>query len=711
MTKERKNMKKKHFSMKVKVMLLCIACIYLTITGTSVVVLPKITNELKASTENQMSNFILAHSEKIMTGVNTVKEKMDMLVANVTSLNESYGKLMAVSNGVVDQAAIESSTSLEAMEYRKSLEMLNSELARVTRDSDVYEDRVLALSPTGIVIAASNKEDYGKLESMENYDLASLEEGKMTVDAALNEETGSVTLSYQMPMYADGELSGLVVYSMNSKKIDELSDDYVLNGIPAPRIYVMDKNGLVLAHVNDESIGTTSSNSLLLPELEKIRNGSYDKTGAQRGYFDYEGQNVSVSFIHMPGTDWVLGINALDSELYKNVVSIHTDYIVIVITTSLILAVLSIFAAAIFTKPMEYISKTISRIGELDFTVDVNDKQFVAITKKNDEIGDIARSVEQMISVVKNRLHEILEASEKVHASSNQIKEITTDISEKTSENSAVTEELSAGMEETTASTDIMTSNVKTVQENVSEMKEQIKKSTDITLEIMGRASRLKDEALKAEETTRVTFDEIKKKGALAIEQSKATAQINELAGVIMDIASQTSLLALNASIEAARAGESGKGFAVVADEIGNLAQQSSDTVNKISGIVENVNDAVLNIRGCLTESQNFVEENVYKDYASQLAVLENYNHDADDIHNTMEQIDEKMHSLYDTMSNITEAIQGINETIQESSIGVSDIAQKNSDIGELTSQSNEMVKEMYEIANHLETSVNAFKL
>ncbi|QTD39886.1 methyl-accepting chemotaxis protein [Sporosarcina sp. Te-1] len=71
--------------------------------------------------------------------------------------------------------------------------------------------------------------------------------------------------------------------------------------------------------------------------------------------------------------------------------------------------------------------------------------------------------------------------------------------------------------------------------------------------------------------------------GELVGELTRSSKEINNIAGLVKRIADQTNLLSLNASIEAARAGEAGKGFAVVAQEIRVLAEQSKQSVEKIT--------------------------------------------------------------------------------------------------------------------------------
>ena len=72
-------------------------------------------------------------------------------------------------------------------------------------------------------------------------------------------------------------------------------------------------------------------------------------------------------------------------------------------------------------------------------------------------------------------------------------------------------------------------------------------------------------------------------------EANTAIENIRKVADAITNIASQTSMLALNASIEAARAGEAGKGFAVVASSIQSLAGESDNSAKEIQNIINEI--------------------------------------------------------------------------------------------------------------------------
>lgn len=77
------------------------------------------------------------------------------------------------------------------------------------------------------------------------------------------------------------------------------------------------------------------------------------------------------------------------------------------------------------------------------------------------------------------------------------------------------------------------------------------------------------------------------------VKLSQLTRRIDEIIMSVSEIATQSNLLALNASIEAARAGVHGRGFAVVADEVRSLAQQSTQAARQVRAILEEIQKAM----------------------------------------------------------------------------------------------------------------------
>ena len=166
--------------------------------------------------------------------------------------------------------------------------------------------------------------------------------------------------------------------------------------------------------------------------------------------------------------------------------------------------------------------------------------------------ASIKDSFNRTVDRLQKTLRKVLEGVEEVLGASREVESTAQALSESTTEQAAT-------VEETEASLNIMIQKIQETAKNAKETEATAKKSSQDAFE-----------------------------GETAVKHSvTAMKNISEKISIIREIASQTSLLSLNASIEAARAGAMGSGFAVVAQEVGKLADVSNDSANEIGKLTQ----------------------------------------------------------------------------------------------------------------------------
>ena len=201
--------------------------------------------------------------------------------------------------------------------------------------------------------------------------------------------------------------------------------------------------------------------------------------------------------------------------------------------------------------PLKAVGAVIETVAQGDLTRRVE-------LQSRDELGELGRVLNESNEGLRQMVVRIQESAEAIATAAGEISMGNNDLSRRT-------EEQAASLEETASSMEQITSNVTQTANNAHSANAE-----------SGKARQVAQDGGAAVTQVIAAMESI----------NASSAKINEIIGVVDEIAFQTNLLALNAAVEAARAGEQGRGFAVVAAEVRNLAKRSAAAAKEIKGLI-----------------------------------------------------------------------------------------------------------------------------
>ena len=344
-----------------------------------------------------------------------------------------------------------------------------------------------------------------------------------------------------------------------------------------------------------------------------------------------------------------------------------------------VLAMLLAVGAAVWLlrsklQPLSDLVRQAEALGAGDLSARLN-------VSSHDEIGQLARSFNQMGEALSTMVSHIRKASEEVNSRAQALSGLSGGAYEGMEQQSGEITSMAGAVEEFSATS----LNIADNMGNTERLAQENAQQTRIGRNSMQEASSSLEHIATALNSTATVINTL----------GQRSQEIGGIVGTITAIADQTNLLALNAAIEAARAGEQGRGFAVVADEVRNLASRTRQATDEISGMIQSIQQETGNAITTMEHGNVLMQEGLSRnaDVASALA-----------------RIDEQSRSAGQQFAAITTATQEQSSTATLLSSNLQSIALANSEQREVVSNLAITAKELETLAAGLRQEVDRFR-